>query len=176
MEIIPDGKAAGKQLPEQDAADGGTAGIAEPARDKNACQKINRQDTDGLLQHLRKGRDECFLYAEEEAAKAGACCHKRHSQCQKAQGKSGAPIPKHRKGDAIRAEKQDTADSHTCTEGKADRLLDNTPDIPILSADVFLRGKVGNGCGEAGRGDAPCKHIQRQNQLIQPHALCADGV
>ena len=32
MEIIPDGKAAGKQLPEQDAADGGTAGIAEPAR------------------------------------------------------------------------------------------------------------------------------------------------
>ena len=65
MEIIPDGKAAGKQLPEQDAADGGTAGIAEPARDKNACQKINRQDTDGLLQHLRKGRDECFLYAEE---------------------------------------------------------------------------------------------------------------
>ena len=160
MEIIPDGKAAGKQLPEQDAADGGTAGIAEPARDKNACQKINRQDTDGLLQHLRKGRD----------------CHKRHSQCQKAQGKSGAPIPKHRKGDAIRAEKQDTADSRTCTEGKADRLLDNAPDIPILSADVFLRGKVGNGCGEAGRGDAPCKHIQRQNQLIQPHALCADGV
>ena len=111
MEIIPDGKAAGKQLPEQDAADGGTAGIAEPARDKNACQKINRQDTDGLLQHLRKGRDEGFLYAKEEAAKAGACCHKRHSQCQKAQGKSGAPIPKHRKGDAIRAEKQDTADS-----------------------------------------------------------------
>ena len=53
---------------------------------------------------------------------------------------------------------------------------DNTPDIPILSADVFLRGKVGNGCGEAGGGDAPCKHIQRQNQLIQPHALCADGV
>lgn len=104
MEIIPDGKAAGKQLPEQDAADGGTAGIAEPARDKNACQKINRQNTDGLLQHLRKGRDEGFLYAEEEAAKAGACCHKRHSQCQKAQGKSGAPIPKHRKGDAIRAE------------------------------------------------------------------------
>lgn len=176
MEIIPDGKAAGKQLPEQDAADGGTAGIAEPMRDKNACQKINRQNTDGLLQHLRKGRDEGFLYAEEEAAKAGACGHKRHSQCQKAQGKSGAPIPKHRKGDAIRAEKQDTADSHTCTEGKADRLLDNAPDIPILSADVFLRGKMGNGCGEAGRGDAPCKHIQRQNQLIQPHALCADGV
>ena len=75
MEIIPDGKAAGKQLPEQDAADGGTAGIAEPMRDKNACQKINRQNTDGLLQHLRKGRDEGFLYTEEEAAKAGACCH-----------------------------------------------------------------------------------------------------
>ena len=88
----------------------------------------------------------------------------------------GAPIPEQRKGDAIRAEKQDTADSHTCTEGKADRLLDNPPDIPILSADVFLRGKVGNGCGEAGGGDAPCKHIQRQNQLIQTHALCADGV
>ena len=52
MEIIPEGKAAGKQFPEQDAADGGTAGIAEPARDKDACQKINRQDSDGLLQHL----------------------------------------------------------------------------------------------------------------------------
>ena len=69
MEIIPDGKAAGKQLPEQDAADGGTAGIAEPARDKNACQKINRQDTDGLLQHLRKGRDECFLYADRKSTR-----------------------------------------------------------------------------------------------------------
>ena len=80
----------------------------------------------------------------------------------KGAGKKRRAIPKHRKGDAIRAEKQDTADSRTCTEGKADRLLDNAPDIPILSADVFLRGKVGNGCGEAGRGDAPCKHIQRR--------------
>ena len=95
----------------------------------------------------------------------------------KGAGKKRRAIPKHRKGDAIRAEKQDTADSHTCTEGKADRLLDNTPDIPILSADVFLRGKVGNGCGEAGGGDAPCKaYNSGRIKLIQPHALCADGV
>ena len=114
MEIIPDRKAAGKQLPEQDATDGGTTGIAEPTGNENTCQKINRQDTDGLLQHLRKGRDERFLYAEEKAAKAGACRHKRHSQRQQTQGKRRTAILEQRKGDGIRAEKQHTADNGTC--------------------------------------------------------------
>lgn len=176
MEIIPDRKAAGKQLPEQNTADGGTAGIAKAAGNKNACQKINRQNTDGLLQNLRKGRDERFLYAEEKAAKTGACRHKRHSQCQQAQGKSRAAVLEQREGNGIRTEKQHTADNRTCAEGKADGLFDNSPDISILSADVFLCGKVGNGCGKACGGDAPGEHIQRQNELIQPHALRADGV
>ena len=176
MQIIPYGEPAGKEFPQKNAGNCSKTGIGEAKGNKETSQKIDGHDSNTLFQNLRNGRNQRFLHTQKKSPKAGTGSHEGNSKGQQAQGVRCTGVFYDKGSDFFGAKKQKETNEDADTKRKKDRLFHDAPDISVLSADMFLGGQAGDGCCEAGGGDAPCQSVDRQDQLIQPHAFGPDGV